>query len=197
MQKKKLILVAAPPACGKSYVSEKIAEECGHIMYLDKDDLRDLVGCAFDMCGKEHNMDSKFYSESIRPSEYSTVIRIALSALRYEDTVLINAPFGKEVRDSEYMADLKHTVNKMGAELALVWVIVPAEICYERMKKRNATRDMWKLENWNKYVKSINYSTPIQLLECEALDKLIEFNNGSAQDFSSSLKDVIRYICEV
>ena len=60
MQKKKLILVAAPPACGKNYVSERIAEECEHIVYLDKDDLCDLVGCAFDMCGKEHNMDSKF-----------------------------------------------------------------------------------------------------------------------------------------
>ena len=66
MQKKKLILVAAPPACGKNYVSERIAEECGHIVYLDKDDLCDLVSCAFDLCGKEHNMDSKFYSENIR-----------------------------------------------------------------------------------------------------------------------------------
>ena len=197
MQKKKLILVAAPPACGKSYVSERIAEVCGHIVYLDKDDLCDLVGCAFDMGGKEHNMDSKFYSENIRPFEYSTIIRIALSALRYEDTVLINAPFGNEVRDSEYMAELKHAINKMGGELALIWVVTPLEICYERMKQRNATRDVWKLKNWNTYVKSIDYSTPIQLVEHEALDKLIEFNNGSAQNFSSSLKDVIRYINEV
>ncbi len=197
MQKKKLILVAAPPACGKSYVSERIAQACEHIVYLDKDDLCDLVGCTFDLCGQERNMDSKFYSENIRSSEYSTIIRIALSALRYEDTVLVNAPFGKEVRDSGYMADMKNTVNKMGAELALVWVIAPSETCYERMKKRNAIRDLWKLENWKEYVKNINYSTPIQLLESQAVDKLIEFNNGNAMDFSSSLKEVIRYICEV
>ena len=30
-----------------------------------------------------------------------------------------------------------------------------------------------------------------------AVDKLIEFNNGNAEEFSSSLKEVIRYICEV
>ena len=197
MQKKKLILVASPPACGKNFVSERIAQECGHIVYLDKDDLCDLVGCTFDLCGQERNMDSKFYSENIRASEYSTIIRIALSALRYEDTVLVNAPFGKEVRDSGYMAYMKNTVNKMGAELALVWVIAPSETCYERMKKRNAIRDLWKLENWKEYVKNINYSTPIQLLESQAVDKLIEFNNGNAMDFSSSLKEVIRYICEV
>lgn len=197
MQTKKLILVAAPPACGKSYVSERIAEECGHIVYLDKDDLCCLVGCAFDMRGEEHNMDSKFYSQSIRPHEYSTIIRIALSALRYEDTVLINAPFGKEVRDSDYMAKLKHTVNEMGAELALVWVIAPVGMCYERMKKRNSARDVWKLENWNEYVQGINYTTPIQLVEEQAVDRLIEFNNGNAEEFSSSLHEVIRYICEV
>ena len=197
MQKKKLILVAAPPACGKNYVSERIAEECEHIVYLDKDDLCDLVGCAFDMCGKEHNMDSKFYSEGIRPHEYSTVVRIALSALRYEDTVLINAPFGKEVRDGKYMAELRRTVNRMGAELVLIWVIAPADTCYERMKKRNAARDLWKLENWDEYVQSINYTAPTRLVEERAVDKLIEFNNGNAEEFSSSLKEVIRYICEV
>ena len=197
MQKKKLILVAAPPACGKSYVSERIAQECGHIVYLDKDDLCDLVGCTFDLCGQERNMDSKFYSKNIRPAEYSTILRLALSALRYENTVLINAPFGKEVRDVGYMAELKSTVNKIGAELALVWVIAPMDVCYERMRKRNAIRDMWKLENWNEYVKGINYSTPIQLVEEQAVDRLIEFNNGKAQDFASSLEEVIRYICEV
>lgn len=197
MQKKKLILVAAPPACGKNFVSERIAQECGHIVYLDKDDLCDLVGCTFDLCGQERNMDSKFYSENIRSAEYSTILRLALSALRYENTVLINAPFGKEVRDVGYMAELKSTVNKVGAELVLVWVIAPMDVCYERMRKRNAIRDMWKLENWNEYVKGINYSTPIQLVEEQAVDRLIEFNNGKAQDFASSLEEVIRYICEV
>ena len=104
--KKKLILVAAPPACGKTFVSEKIAEACSHIAYFDKDDLCDLVGCAFDLCGRERNMDSEFYSQNIRPFEYGSLMRLALSAVRFEDVVLVNAPFGKEVRDVEYMTDL-------------------------------------------------------------------------------------------
>jgi len=36
---KKMILVAAPPACGKNYVSELISKEIGQISYFDKDDL--------------------------------------------------------------------------------------------------------------------------------------------------------------
>ena len=36
---KKLILVTSPPACGKTYVSKKLAENLKHVVYLDKDTL--------------------------------------------------------------------------------------------------------------------------------------------------------------
>ena len=192
--KKKLILVAAPPACGKNFVSEKIAETCKHIVYLDKDDLCDLVGCAFDLCGRERNMDSEFYSQNIRPFEYGTLMRLALSAIRFEDMVLVNAPFGKEVRDVEYMTDLKNKLRELDAELALIWVSAPLELCYERMKQRNAPRDLWKLQNWETYVKGINYSLPESLLECGALDRLIPFNNGDENEFRFSMDSVMQYI---
>ena len=192
--RKKLILVAAPPACGKTFVSEKIAEACKHIVYLDKDDLCDLVGCAFDLCGKERNMDSEFYSQNIRPFEYSTLMRLALSAMRFDDVVLVNAPFGKEVRDVEYMTDLKKQLRKMDAELALIWVSVPMDLCYERMKQRNASRDLRKLQNWDAYVKGINYSLPTALLERGAVDRLISFHNGDEQEFQLSMDNVMQYI---
>ncbi len=192
--RKKLILVAAPPACGKNYVSEKIADACKHIVYLDKDDLCDLVGCAFDLCGRERNMDSEFYSQHIRPFEYGTLMRLALSAMRFEDVVLVNAPFGKEVRDVEYMTDLKNKLRKLDAELALIWVSAPMELCYERMKQRNAPRDLWKLQNWDAYVKSINDSLPASLLESGAVDRLIQFNNGDESEFQLSMDSVAQYI---
>ena len=196
MQKKKLILVAAPPACGKNFVSEKIAESCGHIAYFDKDDLCELVSCAFDIGSRERDMDSEFYSENIRPFEYATLMRLALSALKYEDKVLINAPFGKEIRDVGYMSELRRTVNKMGAELVLIWVVAPVELCYERMKQRNAERDKRKLEDWDAYVRNINYHTPNSLITDGAIDKLVEFNNGDAAEFSENMKGVLAYICE-
>ena len=36
---KKLILVVSPPACGKTYVSKKLAGALKHVVYLDKDTL--------------------------------------------------------------------------------------------------------------------------------------------------------------
>ena len=105
--KKKLILVAAPPASGKTYVCERLAEAMGHAVYLDKDDLSDLLRAAFRASGNEINMDGEFYVNNLRASEYSTLLNIAFSVLRFEDTVIVGAPFGKEVRDTEYMRALK------------------------------------------------------------------------------------------
>ncbi len=73
--KKKLILVASPPACGKTYVSELIAKTLGHIVYLDKDDLADLVRAGFSLSGNELDMDGDFYIKNLRPAEYSTILK--------------------------------------------------------------------------------------------------------------------------
>ena len=36
---KKLILVTSPPACGKTFISKKLAKALTNCVYLDKDDL--------------------------------------------------------------------------------------------------------------------------------------------------------------
>lgn len=45
--KKKLIIVSAPPASGKTYVSKMLAKNLKHVVYLDKDDLVPLSNVAF------------------------------------------------------------------------------------------------------------------------------------------------------
>ena len=41
---KKLILVVSPPACGKTYVSKKLAGALKHVVYLDKDiDIKEIT----------------------------------------------------------------------------------------------------------------------------------------------------------
>lgn len=49
------------------------------------------------------DMDGEFYLQSLRDVEYETITKLALSALRFENTVILNAPFGKEVRDYKYI----------------------------------------------------------------------------------------------
>ena len=192
--KKKLILVASPPACGKTYVSELISRSVEHIVYLDKDDLADLLRRSFELCGEKLDMDGRFYVENLRSVEYSTILHIAFSTLRFEDLVLLNAPLSKEVRDSDYMRYLKERAASLDAELVLVWVTAPLEVCYERMKKRNSDRDTLKLQNWDEYVKNINYTVPLKLVEDKAVDSLTVFDTSDDSTFSASLEKVLEII---
>ena len=50
---KKLILVTSPPACGKTFVSMKLAEALSHVVYLDKDTLIPLSKRIFAVAGEE------------------------------------------------------------------------------------------------------------------------------------------------
>lgn len=191
---KKLILVASPPASGKTYVSEHLAKALGHVVYLDKDDLCDVLHAAFAVSGNKVDMDGEFYVNSLRPAEYSTILNIAFSALRFEELVILNAPFGKEVRDIQAMQALKARTHDLDAELILIWVTAPVNVCYERMKKRNSDRDIRKLENWEEYVKKTNFTPPSELEKSKAVDKLIIFDTKDGESFERSLKEALSTI---
>ena len=53
--KKQLILVTSPPACGKTYVSEKLSETLKPIIYLDKDTVIPLSEQVYKAAGVEVN----------------------------------------------------------------------------------------------------------------------------------------------
>lgn len=193
---KQLILVAAPPACGKTYVSEQIAKAVGHIVCLDKDDLTELVRAAFAIADQPLDMDGRFYADHIRPAEYASLMHLAFSTLRFEDRVLINAPFGKQVRDVDYMRALKEQAHACGAALLLIWVTAPLDVCYERMRQRHSDRDTLKLQDWDSYVKKINYAPPYELEQAGAVDRLMVFDNGNDEAQQRSLSAALTMILE-
>ena len=45
---------------------------------------------------------------------------LALEALDYEDIVLINAPFTREIRNMEYILNLKDRLSEKNANLVVV-----------------------------------------------------------------------------
>lgn len=194
--KKKLILVGAPPACGKNYVSDLICKKLERVAYFDKDDLTDLRLCAFNVSGQKPNTDGEFYVKNIRPYEYSTLFNLAFSALKYENYVLVNAPFIQESKDEDYMADLKRRAEKFDAQVILIWVTAPEKVCFERMKKRNSSRDMDKLKNWQEYVKTVDYSVPNFLEEKGLVDRVIHFDNENEEVQKISLAKTIKILGE-
>ena len=189
---KKLILVVSPPACGKTFISKKLAENLKHVVYLDKDTLVPLSNVVFDCANQERNRSSEFFEKYIRNVEYDVTMDFALEALKYEDCVLINAPFTREIRDNVFMKDLRNRLKEQNCGLYVVWVETKLEICRQRMISRNSPRDTWKLEHWDEYIATRDFNVPRNLYEDGVVDKLLIFHNSSQEEYEASMKEVIK-----
>jgi len=193
---KKLILVTSPPASGKTYVSKQLASALSHVVYLDKDTLITLSKQIFVIAGEEYNRSSDFFNKNIRDYEYETIVELALEALTYDDIVLINAPFTKEIRDLNYINSLKEKLKDKNASLVVIWVETSIDITKERMIARNSDRDTWKLEHWDEYVAGSNFDIPLSLDDPYIRDDLLIFKNSSDAEFSASLKQTVSILEE-
>ena len=190
---KHLILVTSPPACGKTHISKKLAENLRHVVYLDKDTLIPLSKVIFRVAGEEYNRSSDFFNKFIRDVEYETVLDLAFEALKYDDIVLINAPFTKEVRDHGWVTALQQKLIRMNTKLTVIWVETTPEVCRQRMIIRNSDRDTWKLAHWDEYIATRDYKTPDlpSLKDC-----LVIFHNSSDEEFTESMERVSSYLIE-
>ncbi len=193
---KKLILVTSPPACGKTYVSKELSKALSHVVYLDKDTLICLSKQIFKVAGEEYNRSSDFFEKNIRDYEYEAIVALALEALDYDDIVLINAPFTREIRDKAYINSLKDKLEEKNAKLVVIWVDTSIEVCRQRMIERNSDRDTWKLTHWEEYIASCNFNIPTELDDPKVLDDLLIFHNSSEAEFDQSLKDCVKILEE-
>ena len=193
---KKLILVTSPPACGKTFVSKELSKALKHVVYLDKDTLICLSKQIFKVAGQDYNRSSEFFEENIRNYEYEAIVALAMEALDYDDIVLINAPFTREIRNKDYIDALKTKLEAKNASLVVIWVETSIEVCKERMIARNSDRDKWKLENWEEYIASCNFNIPVELDDPKVRDDLLIFKNSSDKEFEESLKNCVRILEE-
>lgn len=188
---KRMILVTSPPACGKTYISKQLAKNLRHVVYLDKDTLIPLSKQIFRVARKPYDRSSDFFEENIRDYEYDVILDLAFEALRYDDTVLINAPFTREIRDKDYIDGLRGKLKALGAKLVVIWVVTDPLVCRERMLRRNSDRDTYKINHWDEYVKTVDFSIPSHLDDPAVKDDLILFYNSSEAEYVKSMHDVL------
>ncbi|WP_411993101.1 AAA family ATPase [Agarivorans sp. DSG3-1] len=191
---KRLILVTSPPASGKTYISKQLAKALKHVVYLDKDTLIVLSHQIFKLANVEVNRSSDFFEEHIRNYEYQATLALAMEALDYDDIVLINAPFTREIRDTAYIDELKQQLVEKNARLTVVWVETDVDVVKQRMIDRNSSRDTWKLENWDEYIKGVDSSVPHCIDNPEVVDDLLLFKNSNQQQYQQSMQDILKVL---
>ncbi len=186
-----MILVTSPPACGKTYISKQLAKSLRHVVYLDKDTLIPLSNRVFAAAGEEINRSSEFFEKNIRDYEYETIVDIGVEALEYDDIVLINAPFTKEVHSEETLERFRNKLRAKNAKLVIIWVVTSPVVCHKRIIERNSERDTWKLEHWDEYIKTVDFSIPEPLKRLDAGHDLLLFYNSSDEEFEQSMKEIL------
>ena len=192
MNEKRLIFVTSPPACGKTRLSKKPATEIKHIVYLDKDTLIPLSKQIFAVAGQPYNRSSDFFEKEIRDYEYDVIMDLAFEAIKYEDLVMVNAPFTREIRDDEYIASLRAKLKEYGAKLTVVWIVTDPEVCHQRMIDRGSDRDTWKLEHWDEYLSSVNFNIPENLRDPEDENSLLLYYNSTDEMAAESFEKLIK-----
>ena len=191
---KRLILVTAPPASGKSYVARQLARAMNPVVYLDKDTLTILSKQIFNVANEPYNRSSQFFHEHVRDYEYETTLALAKDALRYNNIVLVNAPFTREVRDPEYVQQLREQLAQRHVALTIIWVVTDPEVCHQRMLKRNSERDTWKLNHWDEYVARCDFSIPEGIEDPDDKRAFILFQNSNDKEFKASLKETLNLL---
>ena len=58
------------------------------------------------------------------------------------------------------------------------------------MIQRNSDRDTWKLEHWDEYIKTVDFTIPQPLERLDAGHDLILFHNSSDEEFDQSMKRI-------
>ena len=180
----------SPPACGKTFISKQLAKNLRHVVYLDKDTLIPLSKQIFRVGKKPYDRRSDFFEEQIRDYEYEVILNLGFEAVKYDDTVLIKAPFTREVRDPEYIANLRAKLAEHDAKLTIIWVVTSPEVCHARMVRRNSDRDTYKIKHWDEYIKGIDFSVP-QNVSGDDPNGLLLFYNSSEAEFIKSMHDVL------
>ena len=62
------------------------------------------------------------------------------------------------------------------------------------MIERNSERDTWKIQHWDEYIATRDYSIPENLNDSEAIDDFLIFKNSSEEEYEQSMKDVVRVL---
>jgi predicted kinase len=152
-----IIIVAGFAGSGKSTIGKLISKNM-RFAYLDKDTLtRYFTDEMLESKGVgKGDRESTYYTELINPLEYNTLVKVALENVELGISVVLSAPFIRQLNSSSWFADKVDEFSSLSdCKVKVVWIESSREIERIRLIDRNADRDLNKLDNWDEYCDSI------------------------------------------
>jgi hypothetical protein len=86
---------------------------------------------------------------------------------------------------------LKSQLVEKNARLTVVWVLTDIDVVKDPMIQRNSSRDTWKLEHWDEYIKGVDFSIPQRIDNPEVIDDLLLFRHSNEDEYRQSMREVL------
>jgi predicted kinase len=155
------LLIAGPPASGKSMVAASLAKTLGAALI----DLDVATGPLLTVIGSLVNVDDIDDPRLVtltRADRYETITRLAEDNLRVGSTVLLVAPFTKERKDLHAWEELVHRLQRAaGGAVTMIWLYLSREELLQRMRARGADRDEAKLNSEQRFIDQLDLGPPV------------------------------------
>ncbi|MGD9529617.1 MAG: GntR family transcriptional regulator [Dehalococcoidia bacterium] len=154
-----VVLIGGYAGSGKTELGRILARETGWPI-LDKDTLtRPVVEYALQTLGHSPNdRESQEYVTLIRPREYEALAAATTENVQCGNSAIVTAPFIREFRDEAWLSRMRATCESMHAEMTVVWLYCDASTMLTYVRHRGAARDAAKLDDWERYLLSIDLS---------------------------------------
>ncbi|GAS97297.1 putative uncharacterized protein [Mycolicibacterium canariasense] len=146
-------VVLGPAGSGKSSVSRRLACRLG-AAHLDKDTIvGGLTEEILRLAGHDpHDRDNNpYYVDNVMPLEYAALLRVAGDCLRAGTSVVLDAPFGAFLDDTEFLTRASLEYEWPPAQRLVIRVVTDADTIRRRIVRRGLSRDTWKLEHWDEF----------------------------------------------
>ena len=155
------LLIAGPPASGKSMVGASLARTLGAAL-IDLDAATEPLLRVIGSLVKVDDIDDPRLVRLTRADRYETITRLAEDNLRVGNTVLLVAPFTderKNLRAWEELVDRLH--QAAGGAVTMIWLYLSREELLQRMRARGADRDEPKLSKEQRFIDQLDLGPPV------------------------------------
>jgi predicted kinase len=145
----KLILVPGPSGIGKTFIGKALSGRM-HIPYLDLDTVCEgFLAVISGLEGGERPYD--LYAQAYRDVCYKTILGLAAENLALRVSIVVTAPFFREMGDPDFFSRLKRE-NGVDFVSYDVRILISERKLRENLVKRGSYRDTAKLQDWESFL---------------------------------------------
>jgi predicted kinase len=155
------LLIAGPPASGKSMVGASLARTLGAAL-IDLDVATEPLLSVIESLLNVDDIDDPRLATLTRADRYETITRLAEENLRVGNSVLLVAPFTEERRNLKACEELVDRLHRAaGGAVAMIWLYLGREELLRRMRARGAERDQAKLNKEQRFIDQLELGPPV------------------------------------